>query len=835
MRSYSDITLKYLKKNKKRSLFTIIGIILSLSLISGVGFLGLSFRDFMYDRAIENNGDYEFGFFDVDKRVISILRNDVDLDKVGVSTIEGSGSYKIDGYEDSEVHISSDDETALNEIFNEELTEGRLPKESSELIIDSHAKEYLGLSINDKIKVEEIAYKDGKEVKTNNFKEYTIVGFSKESVIQNEKYFYAVTCLDEIKNNKSYDIRFTVKDSKNKIDIAISKANKLKIDQEKMYINNELLSLRGQTGYTGINNAINGAVIFVIGIIVVVTIFLIYNAINISVTERMNEFGILRSIGATPSQVRRLVIRESLVLCLMSIPFGVASGFIGVWTTVKLLESKIVMLIGDGEGILSVKFYPSIILFTSIIGIITIFMASFGPAKKAGKISPINIIKGNKSNEKIKYYNGKIIRKVFGIEGWIAYKNIRKNSKRFIVTILSLSISLIMFILFTTLNIKRIEELNYINKSSIIHGEIYASNDEIEDKLNKIEGIGEKFIQARTGISLLALDLNLISDEFKEIFSYDVDEFLSNVEINGFDDNSLKEIGINDGLKENEVILVNSRSQYDENGKLKNINITNLKEGDTFKVPASNFNEFLNENYTEILLKDKAEDKCIEFKVKKVIDKNPFEEGYNYNFNFTIIMGYTDFKKVTSELYLNKWIKFRYSDMSNEELTEEASKAVHEIADEYGETVNDLNEDNKKEQQMWTVINVFVYGFIIMVSLIGIVNVINTISLNILLKKKEFGTLGTIGMTRMQLTKMVLLEGILHGVFSSIIGGGLSVGLVLYAIKIIDFGFSVSSKIYWQPFVIGFTINLLVVLIASLIPLNKLKKMSLVETIRNIE
>lgn len=250
MRSYSDITLKYLSKNKKRSIFTIIGIILSLSLISGVGFLGLSFRDFMYDRAIKGNGDYEFLFFDVDKRVISILRNDVDLDKVGVSTIEGSGSYKIDGYEDSEVHIDSEDETALNEIFNHELTEGRLPKGSSELIIDSHAKEYLGLSINDRINVEEITYKGGKEVKTNNFKEYTIVGFSKESVSPNGTYFYAVTCLDEIKNNKSYDIRFTVKDRKNKIDIAISKANNLKVDQEKMYIHNELLSLRGQTGYT---------------------------------------------------------------------------------------------------------------------------------------------------------------------------------------------------------------------------------------------------------------------------------------------------------------------------------------------------------------------------------------------------------------------------------------------------------------------------------------------------------------------------------------------------------------------------------------------------------
>ena len=836
MRSYSDITLKYLKKNKKRSIFTIIGIILSLALISGVGFLGLSFRDFMYDRAIRGDGDYEFAFFDVDKRVISILRNDVDLDKVGVSANEGSGSYRIDGNDDSEIFIISEDTITLNEIFNHELTEGRLPKESSELIIDSKAKEYLGLSINDKVKFEEITYKDGKEVKTNNFKEYTIVGFSKESFISDGTWFNAVTYLDEIKNNKSYDIKFTVKDIKNKRDVAMSKANRLKLDEIKMYSNNELLSLRGQTEYTGINTVINGVVVFVIGIIVVATIFLIYNAINISVTERMTEFGILRSIGATPSQVSRLVIRESLALCLMSIPFGIVSGFIGVWTTVKLLESKITMMIGDGEGILAVKFYPSIILFTTIIGTITIFIASFGPAKKAGKVSPINVIKGNSSNEKINYYIGKIIRKIFGVEGWIAYKNIRKNSKRFIVTILSLSISLIMFITFTTLNMKRIEELNYINKSSITHGEVYANSEnssEIEDKLNKIEGIGEKFIQARTGVSFLALDLNLISDEFKEKFSYEVDEFLSNVQIYGFDDNSLKEIGITDGLKENEVILVNSRAQYDENGKLESIDITKLKEGDTFKVPVSNFDKFSDENDTDNLLKDKAEDKCIEFKVKKVIDKDPFEQGYNYN--FTIIMGYNDYEKVTSELYLNKWIKFRYSDMSNKELTEEASKSVREIADDYGVTFSDLNADNKNQQQIWTVINVFVYGFIVMVTLIGVVNVVNTISLNILLKKKEFGTLGTIGMSKSQLSKMVLLEGILHGVFSSIVAGILSIPLVLLIIKIVSYGFTISNKIYWEPFVIGFAINLIVVLIASLIPLNKLKKMNLVETIRNVE
>ncbi len=552
MRSYSDITLKYLKKNNKRSIFTVIGIILSLALISGVGFLGLSFRDFMYDRAIKGNGDYEFGLHDIDKRVVSILRNDVDLDKVGVSANEGSGSYKIEEYEEIEIFISSEDETALNEVFNHELTEGRLPKESSELIIDSRAKEILGLSINDKIQFEEITYNNGEEVRSNKFKEYTIVGFEKESYISDGSWFNGITYLDEIKSNKSYDIRFTVKDSKNKRETAMSKLNRLNLDENKMYSNNDLLSLRGQTEYAGVNTAINGVIVFVIGIIIAATVFLVYNSINISVAERMTEFGILRSIGATPKQVSKLVIRESLVLCLMSIPFGVISGFIGVWTTVKLLESKITIMFGDGEGILAVKFYPSIILFTAIIGIVTIFISAFGPAKKSGKVSPINIIKGNTNSEKIKYYNGKIIRKIFGVEGWVAYKNIRKNSKRFIVTILSLSISLIMFITFTTLNMKRIAEMNYINKSSITHGEIYANienSSEIEEALNKVEGIGEKFVQARTGVSVLALDMNLISNEFKEKFSYESDEFINNVEIRGYDDNSLKEIGINDGIK----------------------------------------------------------------------------------------------------------------------------------------------------------------------------------------------------------------------------------------------------------------------------------------------
>lgn len=831
MKSYSDITLKYLKENKKRTLFTIIGIILSLSLISGVGFLGLSVRDLLYDNAIKNSGDYEFGFWNVDKKVISILRNDVDLDKVGVITNADSGSYKLGGFEDCTIYITSEDEVCLKDIFKTELTEGRLPENGSELIISDEAKEYLKLELNDKITLNEINYKNEKEIKVG-VKEFTIVGFTKESFPSDGTWLNGITFLEKIENNKTYDIKFTVKDNKNKYQTVLSKAKRLNIEEELIDSNNDLLALRGQSEYKGINDVIKGISIFVIIIIMITTIFLIYNTINISITERMAEFGILRSIGATPKQIRNLVIKESLILCLISIPFGVLSGFIGVWITVKLLESNISMMFND--SILTVKFYPSIILFTLIIGVITIFIASFGPARKAGKVSPISIIKGS-SGGSIKYYNGKIVRKIFGVEGWVAYKNIRKNSKRFIVTILSLSISLIMFILFTTLNMKRLDELAYINKSSLTHGNIYLRKDivnEVSDKIKNINGIDEVYIQPYLWLEYLALDPALITDEFKSSYGYESDEFLNNITILGYDDNSLKELGVENGLKDGEVIIINSFSRYNEDGKLENINISNLEEDDTFKIPVSNFST-LEENFLGLLIEDLNNDNCIEFKVKKILDKNPFESDYNYDFK--IIMSKDFLEKINTSEYIRYELKFKYTNINDEKLTESASNEIQSIEEDYKLTLNDLNADNKMQQQMWTVINVFVYGFIVIISLIGIVNVVNTISLNILLKKKEFGTLGTIGMSERQLSKMVILEGMLHGIISSIIGGIISLGLVLIAVKIINFGLTVSNKIYWQPFVIGFTINLLVVFIASLIPLNKLKKMSLVETIRNIE
>lgn len=840
MKSYSDITLKYLKKNEKRTLLTIIGIIISLSLISGVGFLGLSFNEYMYNRAIDNNGDYEFGFSNVDKDVVNILRNDVDLKNVGVFSNVGLGKYVLEDKDENSIYITEQDETYSTKITKTILTEGDYPKNSNELILNNKTKDYLGINLGDNIKLREVQFdENGNEVLTNNYKTYKIVGFLQEQFEIGEGVFSGETFLDNLEDNKEYNVFFTVINNKNKTKLVNEKFDNLNLDRNFNYINvnNDLLALIGESEYTGINTVVKVVVVFVLLIIILATIFLIYNAINISVTERMTQFAILRSIGATPKQISNIVIKEGLAMCLLSIPFGIVFGFLGVWTTVKIMNIKITNLLGTGQ--LIIRFHLSVILFPLILGMTTIFMATYGPAKKAGKVSPISFIKGNTENEKIKYYNGNLIRRIFGVEGWIAYKNIRKNSKRFTVTILSLSISLIMFITFTTLNMKRISELDYIKKNTLMQGKVerYESinKDKIKEEIKSIDGISDIYTISMQYVPYLYLDGDIITEDYKN-YRYNGlntvnNELIEGAQIEGYSDEALNKLEVENGLKNNEVILVNSFVRYTNEGQLENVNFANIKEGEFIKIAKSSIEEY-DDTFNEELNKDKKDNNFIEFKVKKIINKSPFD--YDYSSTFKIIMNYDEFTKLYDENYYTT-IGFRYKNINDKKQVENIIKKIDIIAEENGLNFDDINKETQENEEMWNVVNVFVYGFIIMVALIGIVNIGNTISLNILLKKREFGTLGTIGMSNNQLSKMVLLEGILHGIFSSIVAGIISIPLVLLSVRVVSYGFTISNKIYWQPFVIGFLINLFVVLIASLIPLNKLKKMNLVETIRNVE
>ena len=834
MKRYTDITFKYLKENKKRTLVTVIGIIMSLALISGVGFLGLSLKDYMNNMYLKDYGDCEAIFFQVDVEKANILKNDVDLEKVGISSYDGQYTLQNSGKENY-FTIEPSDKGYFDNILAYCLNEGRFPENDNEVVLSDHVKDYLGIKLNDEIILNEIIY-DEETIESkvsDNTKSYKIVGFLNDS-LGTGHYFNGYTLLKELEDNKEYCVSVSTVDRNNKIDTIYEKADNLNINRDNVSLNNKILTMHGEGSNDSFNFVIKGIVIFVFLLIITATIFLIYNAINISVAERIKQFGILRSIGSAPKQITNLVLREGIIMCLIAIPFGVFLGYIGVWITVKLLEKQIASMFGG--GMLTLKFYPVIILFTTVLGLITIMLASYGPARKAGKVNVINVIKGNTTDEKIKYYKGTLIRKTFGVEGWVAYKNIRKNAKRFRVTILSLSISLVLFIVFTNLNMKRNAELTYMQKTQVTQGSLYVHHDyeEIEKAMKNVQGIDKVYSVGQMGVSFV-IDEEDLTNEFKRNYPGEMTSVdYSNEYVMFYNEDALKEMGINDGLKDNEIVLINSRAQYTPAGKLENIQITNYQEGDTIKIPKASVElDKFEDNYNELVQKDVAERNYYEFKIKKVIDRSSFSD--DYNFSLSIIVNEDNFSKFNKNSWMNIEAGFKYPDLNDEKQIEEISSQMQDIADEYGVSFFDTLGENRRSNEMWTVINVFIYGFIVIVTMIGVVNVFNTITLNILLKKKEYGTLETIGMDKGQLNKMVILEGMLHGVISSIVGGILSVMVTYIAIKIISQGFTFSNDMYLSPFIIGFAINLAIVLIASLIPLNKLKKMSLVETIKNEE
>lgn len=844
MNSYRDITYKYIKQNSKRTIFTMIGIILSLSLISGIGFLGYSFKDFMIERA-KANGDYEFGIYGVNKEQINILKNDVDLYNLAVAHY--AVTFKFQSEKEIYVDISAEDENSINNVFKINLVEGHYPKSLNEIIIDCRVKEYYDIKLGEEINLDMINF-EKEEVKTGEQRKFKVVGFVKEPYATGQ-YYNATTFLDE---NSIEDARifFSLKDKKDKIKKVEEKVEKLEIPLENLYYNNDLLAFTGESSMSGINNAYINIVIIVLTIVCVSTIFLIYNAINISVAERMNQFAILRSIGSTPNQIKSLVFREGILLCFIGIPFGIVFGFLGVDITTKLLKNQIINIMStymNQSEAFSIRFYPSVIVLTLILGLVTILISCYGPARRAGNIFPITVLKNNgaSTGEKVKNYKGKLIKKIFGVEGWVAYKNIRRNSRRFIVTILSLSISLIMFVVFTTINLKRIEEMDYINKASISQGRISVSSencDDIEKELKDIDTI-EHIYQKSAVSTIIPIEEDKITEEFKNTFNTDLYNFNiesyvveSSSNIQSYNDEALKAIGIEDGLKENEIIIINNRSQYTSEGKLQNIQITNIKEGDTFKIPKASLekNAFENkENCKDAIKTDIINNNLYNFKVKKVIEKDIFLGDYNYELGIIINKDLYYSQDYSYNIYGDLYLRF--NDGEDKTKIEDALDKVQEIANKYNAYFYNEYKENKALEEMWLVINVFIYGFIVMITLIGIVNVMNTISLNILLKKKEFGSLGTIGMSKTQISKMIILEGALHGIISSVVGSVVAVGLLFLFIKIIGGGFSISNNIDIEPLVIGIIGIMTITIASALLPLRKLNKISLVDSIRNEE
>ena len=603
------------------------------------------------------------------------------------------------------------------------------------------------------------------------------------------------------------------------------------IYHKNLHFNEHLLRLQGASAYDNINEGIDKIIILVTSLVIICTIATVYNAFSISISERKKQFGILNSIGATKAQTTKLVLMEAFIVSVIGIPMGLIAGTFAIDVVFKIIGSFYKSSI-IGELGLRVVYSPTIIILSAIIVIITILISAILPAIQATKISPLEAIK-NSSNLKIgKVKGSKIVRALFKAEGVLAYKNLRRNKKKFRITLFSLIISVVIFISFSGfMNL-------FINAQKVNYGQQnydlnLSSSSEMDEKsleeLKNIDGVDRVVATNDYGMGIYVPE-NKINKENEDLINdsgYFSIETVDNKTVydivncstklpGDFDINkiNLKEGSFDkkDAIKENGVILVR-KSYYEEPGKKYELELTNYKVGDTVKA------------YTIEYDGEKELKKEIDLRIMGITDDMPIgNDQYN-----SMGLDFITYDEVGKKFGLDASTTGLYINTNGDE---DARNLVKDIANQYGYDVTDKMEEIKSMEDTLMVMQIFVYGFVTVISLVSMTNIINTISTNINLRKRELAIIKSIGVTPKGFNKMIYLESFLYGALALLYGIPIGVGLIYVMSKILGEVIDVGMIIPYNAIIICIVGVFLITFIASYIPIKKLNKENIIENIR---
>ena len=843
MKNYSEISNRYIKENKKRTSLTILGIVLATVLIFAVGTFLLSFRDSMIasERA---NGDFEFQIRDIDAKQVEKLINNAEVKDSSV--YEEGIEYSILG-SDRAVGLEKGNKDYFQKIYTGKTLEGREPEAEGEVVIDINVKNLLKVKVGDKVALID---KEGKENKV------TIVGISEAKIYSSKAALTFTTYFDSknLSSEKNYVAFVNLKSEKNKQEIIknVLEDAKIGIIEGRVENNSELLYLTGNGAGVGMTEALRNMAIFVIVVIMVCTITVIYNSFNISVIERIKYFGILKAMGATPRQITRIILKEGAIMGLIALPIGCLIGFFALKFGIQLFIGDTLLIIEN----FTIHFYPSIILLTIGLVTLTILLSILGPARKAKKVSAVDAMRNNNEIKmgKLKRRRGKLIQKIFGIEGSMAYKNIRRTPARFLITVIALTISLIMFNVFYGFldYAKQVVSQVYGNicfdsqLAKTSQGEKFTSDEikEIQDN-NSIYKTYE-FYTEESNIAIPKEELNenyiiktgqVPGGEGLDNSGY---RFLPSTStyVGGENELELVEQYIVEGsldyeaLKNGGIILIDGRSITNEDGTKEILRATNYKVGDKIKIPRlTNYIALLEESNSQNLKKSIDNNDFYEATIVAIAEKEPISGQFLYS-GIQIMVHKDAYSKSFGEFSPNA-LFFDFND--NKEAEENAVKYFDEIKNNKGYDYSDLGTVIKQIDTIYSQVEFFVYCFIIIVTVISVLNIFNTISTNLLLRKKEFSTLRAIGMEESQLRKSVILEGTLYGIIASIFGGAASAILLAVLIKVGGGIADVDYKFGFIPFVISIIVAIGVTYVSTMIPLRRLKKITIVEGISDNE
>ena len=866
----NKLTIKNLKLNKKRTIVTIIGIMLSVALITAVASIYSSGIKSLIKYEIYEKGNYHTAFYNVPVSDMDIFKNNRNIETINIT--KNVGYAKIDSKNEYKpyVFIKAFTKDSLKKL-SVKLVDGRLPENENEVVIPTHLKTNgrLFLNIGDSItldigkRIDNSNYelnqnnpyqkddeKIGESIVETTSKTYKIVGIIGRPATNIESYtapgYTFITYLEENKINGMVDVyaRFSkdgVRNSYKTIANILGVDAKLfkKVnDNEKQPSNKELkeyLNQMNKSKYSDINinsylialetNPISNSYIgglgiavgIVIGIIVFTSIFCIKNSFDISITEKIKQYGMLRSIGATKRQIKRNVFYEATILGLIGIPLGLLLGFITSY--ILVIISNYYLNDSFAGGLRLVFSFSWLAIIVAIfLGIVTIYFSAFKSAKRASKVSPIDSIR-NSANIKInpkKIKSPKLIKNIFGIGGEISFKNLKRNKKKYRTTVISIVVSVFVFIAlsgFMKLVFQQVEheleisDFNISLSTTVTNNESYnkfietTRLDNIEDytifRSSEISFTGNHYNKEYAKFLNLAIDKN--NPTYVSIISIGEKQFKKYVD----------SLGLNYNEFRNKAILVDKEyiSNYNKNNKLttKYMRVFNFNKGDIIDATITDKN------------------KAIKIEIGATSDVKPFGlKGVDI-----------DCLIISDEMFD---ANFKSKPLAIYYKSNDANKLQDDLDDflkgEYY-NINNVDENVKIMGNLFTLVGIFLYGFIIVISLIGITNIFNTITTNMELRKQEFAMLKSVGMTTKEFNRMIRLESLFMGIKSLFFGVPIGIALSYIIYHFLSKESGIPYKLPIEAILIAIAVVFILISLIMKYSMSKINKQNTIETIRN--
>ncbi|MFR1440938.1 MAG: ABC transporter permease [Clostridia bacterium] len=864
------LTIKNLKLNKKRTIVTIIGIMLSVALITAVASMYNSCITSLVKYETYEKGDFHVVFYNVPIEETKTLKNNRKISEVFLTQDVGYANLENSKNEYKPYAFIKAFTKASLENLSVKLSEGRLPENEDEIVIPTHLKTNgrIALNVGDTITLnvgtrvsngielnqnDEFNKDSQEKIINTTSKTYKIVGIIERPASNIENYsapgYTFITLLNDenILGKADAYCKYTKEGSKDYINVTANilsineddfgKFEKGKFDSEEEFnkIANEVSKSKYNYNINSYliiletdplnNNAVGGlgtVVIITCGIIVFTSVFCIKNSFDISIAEKTKQYGMLKSVGATKKQIRKNVFFEATILGLIGIPLGLLLGVFA--SSILILISN--SFIGDmlAKGLKLVLSFSWISYAVAIgLGIITIYLSALRSARKASKISPIESIRNSNEikikSKKIK--SPKIIKKLFGIGGEISYKNLKRNKKKYRTTVISITVSVFVFIAlsyFMSLAFDQIKEelkLKDYNLWLLIDD----NNDEqLEQKVietTRLENIKNYTISKYDNCYITN---SKYSDEYKEFMNgtsaKEEDIFDSNINVKTVNNEQYKEyikkLGLNYEKMKNKAILINNIrvGKYDEEKNKyiqKNIKMFEYKENETINCKTS-------------------DDKQFDVEIGIITDILPF--GLEEPSNYALMI-------VSNDIY-EKYFKSNeimiYYDSSNPDKLQDD---IDELLKCYNYNINNIAENARMLEKVFTLVGIFLYGFIIVITLIGVTNIFNTITTNMELRKPEFAMLKSVGMTTKEFNKMIRLETVFMGIKSLLFSIPIGIGLSYLMYSALGTNQTLKFTIPIKSIIIAIVTVFLLITCIMKYSIGKIKKQNTIETIRN--